>query len=82
MGLRRFAILLLYYQHFQRLALAQKADVSFVAGGAFVSEDHVRPECNALFPVLWPLISRPTRMCSMKGQGPSAWQISNWHRFI
>src|SRR6476660_5070074 len=43
MGLRRFAILLLVLSVFSTLSSAQKADVSFVVGGAFVSEDHVAP---------------------------------------
>lgn len=43
MFLRRFAITLFLFTTFSTLCLAQKADVSFVAGGAFVSEDHVAP---------------------------------------
>jgi hypothetical protein len=41
MFLRRFAITLFLFTTFSTLCLAQKADVSFVVGGAFVSEDHV-----------------------------------------
>ena len=40
MGLRRFAILLLVVAAFSTLSQAQKADVSFVVGGAFASEDN------------------------------------------
>jgi len=43
MFLRRFAITLFFFTTFSTLCLAQKADVSFVVGGAFVSEDHVPP---------------------------------------
>jgi len=43
MCLRRFAILPFVLLTFSTMGLAQKADVSFVAGGAFVSEDHVPP---------------------------------------
>jgi len=43
MFLRRFAITLFLFTTFSTLCLAQKADVSFVVGGAFVSEDHVPP---------------------------------------
>jgi hypothetical protein len=43
MCLRRFAILSFVLLTFSTLCLAQKADVSFVAGGSFVSEDHVPP---------------------------------------
>jgi hypothetical protein len=39
MGLRRFAILLLVLPAFSILSHAQRADVSFVVGGAFASED-------------------------------------------
>jgi hypothetical protein len=41
MGLRRFAILPLLLLAFSTMGLAQKADVSFVAGGAFVSQTPV-----------------------------------------
>jgi hypothetical protein len=41
MCLRRFAILPFVLLTFSTMGLAQKADVSFVAGGAFVSEDDV-----------------------------------------
>ncbi|MBZ5507610.1 MAG: hypothetical protein LAO78_19285 [Acidobacteriia bacterium] len=50
MGLRRFAILLLVVAAFSTLSQAQKADVSFVAGGAFVSEDHVAPGVTCTIP--------------------------------
>jgi hypothetical protein len=43
MGLRRFALFPLVFLTFSTVVLAQKADVSFVIGGAFVSEDHVAP---------------------------------------
>jgi len=50
MGLRRFAILLLVLSVFSTLSQAQKADVSFVVGGAFVSEDHVAPGVTCTIP--------------------------------
>ena len=40
MGLRRFAILLLVLFAFSTLSQAQRADASFVVGGAFASEDN------------------------------------------
>jgi hypothetical protein len=43
MCLRRFAILLFVLLTFSTVGLAQQADVSFVAGGAFVSESRVPP---------------------------------------
>ena len=49
MGLRRFAILPLVLLAFSTMGLAQKADVSFVAGGAFVSQT---PLHNTLSPGL------------------------------
>jgi len=49
MGLRRFAILLVL-PAFSTLSLAQKADVSFVAGGAFISEEHVAPGVTCTIP--------------------------------
>ncbi len=53
MFLRRFAITLFLFTTFSTLCLAQKADVSFVAGGAFVSEDHVAPgvQCTVSCPL-------------------------------
>lgn len=50
MFLRRFAITLFLFTTFSTLCLAQKADVSFVVGGAFVSEDHVAPGVNCTIP--------------------------------
>lgn len=50
MFLRRFAITLFLVTTFSTLSLAQKADVSFVAGGAFVSEDHVAPGVTCTIP--------------------------------
>ena len=50
MFLRRFAIILFLSTPFSTLCLAQKADVSFVAGGAFVSEDHVAPGVTCTIP--------------------------------
>ena len=41
MFVRRFSMLLLVVTVFSTLSSAQKADVSFVVGGAFVSEEHV-----------------------------------------
>jgi len=49
MGLRRFAILLVL-PALSTLSLAQKADVSFVAGGAFISEEHVAPGVTCTIP--------------------------------
>ena len=50
MFLRRFAITLFLFTTFSTFCLAQKADVSFVAGGAFVSEDHVAPGVTCTIP--------------------------------
>jgi hypothetical protein len=50
MFLRRFAITLFLFTTFSTLCLAQKADVSFVVGGAFVSEDHVAPGVTCTIP--------------------------------
>ena len=50
MFLRRFAILPFVLLTFSTMGLAQKADVSFVAGGAFVSEDHVPPGVTCTIP--------------------------------
>jgi hypothetical protein len=50
MFLRRFAITLFLATTFSTLSLAQKADVSFVAGGAFVSEDHVATGVQCTIP--------------------------------
>jgi hypothetical protein len=49
MGLRRFAILLVLTA-LSTFSLAQKADVSFVAGGAFISEEHVAPGVTCTIP--------------------------------
>jgi len=46
----RFSTLLLVIAAFSTLSLAQKADVSFVAGGALVSEDHVAPGVTCTIP--------------------------------
>jgi hypothetical protein len=46
MLVRRFSTLLLVVAVSSTLSSAQKADVSFVVGGAFVSEDHVAPGVN------------------------------------
>jgi hypothetical protein len=73
MGLRRFALFPLVFLTFSTVVLAQKADVSFVIGGAFVSEDHVAPGVTCTI---------PCPLAFMKGQEPSAWQTSNWHHFI
>ena len=50
MFLRRFAITLFLFTTFSTLCLAQKADVSFVVGGAFVSEEHVAPGVTCTIP--------------------------------
>lgn len=46
----RFSTLLLVVAVFSTLSSAQKADVSFVVGGAFVSEDHVPPGVSCTIP--------------------------------
>lgn len=50
MFVRRFSTLLLVVAVFSTLSSAQKADVSFVAGGAFVSEEHVAPGVTCTIP--------------------------------
>ena len=50
MGLRRFAILPFVLLTFTTVGLAQKADVSFVVGGAFVSQTSVPPGITCTIP--------------------------------
>lgn len=50
MFVRRFSTLLLVVAVFSTLSSAQKADVSFVVGGAFVSEEHVATGVNCTIP--------------------------------
>jgi hypothetical protein len=50
MLVRRFSTLLLVVAVFSTFSSAQKADVSFVVGGAFVSEDHVAPGVTCTIP--------------------------------
>ena len=50
MFVRRFSTLLLVVAAFSTLSSAQKTDLSFVVGGAFVSEDHVAPRVTCTIP--------------------------------
>src|SRR5882724_10961570 len=75
MGLRRFAILLVL-PAFSTLSLAQKADVSFVAGGAFISEEHVAPGVTCTIPC--PLAFNFTTDTHLFYEGTGAIRLANF----
>jgi hypothetical protein len=76
MGLRRFAILLLVLSVFSTLSQAQKADVSVVVGGAFVSEDHVAPGVTCTIPC--PLAFNFTTDTHVFYEGTGAIRLANF----
>ena len=69
MVLRRFALFLLVFLTFSTVALAQKADVSFVVGGAFASDASVPPGSICPIPCPTPFTFKTQHHVFYEGTG-------------
>ena len=69
MALRRFAILLLVLSAFSTLSRAQKADASFVAGGAFTTKDDGGVAITCTIPCPQPILFKNDHHIFYEGTG-------------